>query len=51
MAYRAGYFEQPRETTQDELGECFGISHRAVPDRLRRGIRNLIAQTLLPAER
>lgn len=51
MAYREGYFERPRETTQEEIGEHFGISYRAVSDRLRRGIRNLIAQTLLPSER
>ena len=50
-AYREGYFEQPRETTQEELSEQFGISSRAVSDRFRRGIRNLIAETLLPSER
>lgn len=47
-AYRAGYFEKPRETTQEELGEAFGVSSRAVSDRLRRGTRNLIAATVLP---
>lgn len=48
-AYREGYFESPRETTQEELGEQFDISHRAVSDRLRRGTRNLVASTILPA--
>lgn len=47
-AYREGYFRKPRETTQEELGEYFGISHRAVSERLRRGTRNLVASTLLP---
>ena len=51
MAYREGYFEQPRETTQEELSEQFGISSRAVSERFRRGIRNLILETLLPSER
>lgn len=47
-AYRDGYFEKPRQITQEELGEQFGISHRAVAERLRRGMRNLVAATLLP---
>lgn len=48
-AYREGYFEQPRETTQEELAKQFDVSRRAVSDRLRRGIRNLIATSLLPS--
>lgn len=48
-AYRGGYFEKPRQVTQAELGERFGISHRAVSERLRRGTRNLVSTTLLPA--
>lgn len=48
-AYQRGYFDTPRQTTQEELGEYFGISHRAVSERLRRGTRNLIAATLLPS--
>lgn len=47
-AYRDGYFESPREVTQDELGEQLGVSGRAVSERLRRGTRNLVASTLLP---
>lgn len=46
-AYQAGYYETPRETTQAELGERFGITSRAVSDRLRRGTRNLIRGALL----
>lgn len=49
-AYREGYFEEPRQTSQEELGERFGISPRAVSDRLRRGVRNLIVDELLPLE-
>lgn len=47
-AYREGYYENPREVTQAELGETFDVSHRAVSERVRRGTRNLIAGTLLP---
>lgn len=48
-AYREGYFEKPRQTTQEELSEHFDVSSRAISDRLRRGTRNLIATTLLPS--
>lgn len=48
-AYQEGYYDQPRQTTQEELGEQFEISHRAVSDRIRRGTQNLIAETLLPS--
>lgn len=48
-AYHEGYFDTPRDITQAELGERFGISHRAVSERLRRGMRNMIAASLLPA--
>lgn len=47
-AYQNGYFDKPRQTTQEELGEQFGVSHRAISERLRRGTRNLIATSLLP---
>lgn len=48
MAYREGYFDTPRSVTQDELGERLDVSGRAVSERLRRGISNLVASTLLP---
>jgi len=47
-AYEEGYFDKPRETTQEELGEQFDVSRRAVSERLRRGTRNLIEDALLP---
>lgn len=46
-AYEEGYFDNPRRTTQAELGEHFDIGRRAVSDRLQRGIRNLIEDTLV----
>lgn len=49
LAYRRGYFDNPRRTTQEELGDHFGISRRAISDRLRRGIRNLIVTSLVPS--
>ncbi|WP_436344006.1 helix-turn-helix domain-containing protein [Natronorubrum sp. FCH18a] len=48
-AYQDGYYEKPRQTTQEELGEQFDISYRAVSERLRRGNRNLIGDALLPS--
>lgn len=50
-AYEQGYFDQPRQVTQTELGQQFGISGRAVSNRLLRGTKNLISSNLLePAE-
>lgn len=48
-AYEKGYYEKPRQTTQQELGDEFNITSRAVSDRLRRGTANLITNTLLSA--
>lgn len=47
-AYRDGYFDSPRAASQQDLAEEFGVSRRAVAERLRRGTRNLVAATLLP---
>lgn len=47
VAYRSGYFDQPRQITQMELGEHFDISSQAVADRLKRGMRNLIRNSLV----
>ena len=49
-AYKDGYFEHPRETSLDELSEQFDISSRAVSERIRRGTRNLVRETLLSPE-
>lgn len=46
-AYEEGYYDKPRGTTQQELGEQFGVTSRAISDRLRRGTANLIERTLL----
>lgn len=45
-ALEMGYFETPTEVSQEEIGERFGVSGRAVSKRLRRGTKNLIRTTL-----
>lgn len=49
-ALEEGYFDKPRAVTQADLAERFDISRRAVAERLRRGTRNLVAETLQPTE-
>ncbi|ELY44552.1 helix-turn-helix domain-containing protein [Natronorubrum sulfidifaciens] len=46
LAYYAGYFDVPRECTQDDLADQFEISDSAVSQRLRRAISDLIAGTI-----
>ncbi len=46
QAFEAGYFEVPRKITLSELADEFGVSNQALSERLRRGVRTLIAQTL-----
>jgi predicted DNA binding protein len=45
-AFEAGYFDDPRGTSLEALGEEFGVSPRAVSKRLRRGLRNLVDATV-----
>lgn len=45
-AFAAGYFDDPRETTLEELAGEFDVSPRAVSKRMRRGLRNLVAATV-----
>lgn len=45
-AYQEGYYESPRNITQEGLGELFDVSHHAISERLRRGTRNLIVGSL-----
>jgi predicted DNA binding protein len=49
-AFSAGYFDDPRETTLEELAEQFEVSSRAVSKRMRRGLRNLVAATVAVEE-
>lgn len=46
-AFKAGYFEVPKEVTLTELADTQGISHQAMSERIRRGVHHLIEQTLI----
>ncbi|MFC7046143.1 helix-turn-helix domain-containing protein [Halobacteriaceae archaeon GCM10025711] len=50
MAYERGYFEQPRETSLEELADALDVSQTAVSGLLRRGIERLIEATLFVEE-
>lgn len=41
-----GYFEIPREASLERLGDSLGISDTAASERVRRGMKNLIDQSL-----
>ena len=45
-AYRAGYFNEPRDISLSEVADEMGLSSTAMSGRLRRGVGNLIAATL-----
>lgn len=49
-AYNRGYYDSPRKTTQQEIADEIGITPQALGSRLRRGIRRLIASTLISPE-
>lgn len=48
LALEAGYFEEPREATLEDLAGELGISRQAVGTRLRRAYANLIEHSLVP---
>ncbi|MFH5797263.1 helix-turn-helix domain-containing protein [Haladaptatus sp. CMAA 1911] len=45
-AFKAGYFDEPREATLEEIAREMDITRQSLAARLRRGHRNLIANTL-----
>lgn len=45
-AVRSGYYEVPRRTSVEELGEALGISSNAVSQRLRRGTDTALRSAL-----
>ena len=47
LGYSRGYFDSPRDATQDDLADELGITRQAVSSRLQRGIRRLVASTLI----
>lgn len=50
VAYRRGYFEEPRRATLGDVAEEIGISARALAGRLRRGQATLLEHTGLSAD-
>ena len=46
-AERVGYFEVPRDAGLDDLGEELDISGQSASERLRRGVSELVSNTLL----
>lgn len=50
VAYRCGYFSEPREMALSDVADEIGLSSTAMSGRLRRGMRNLIAAALLDDE-
>jgi predicted DNA binding protein len=46
-AYRLGYFEEPRDTSLQELADELDISPTAVGGRIRRGVARLVERTLV----
>lgn len=47
LAYSRGHFDSPRDATQDDLADELGITRQAVSSRLQRGMRRLVASTLV----
>lgn len=45
-ALHTGYFDVPRQTTLEDIAANLGITSQAVSYRLRRGHKNLVANTL-----
>jgi predicted DNA binding protein len=46
-AFENGYFDVPQESTLEEIGDQIGISRQATGDRINRGLKNLISQTII----
>lgn len=45
--YREGYFDEPRRVSQREFADQLGVSSSAVGGRIRRGLANLVRETLV----
>ena len=49
-AFDAGYFDIPRNAALGDLAAELGVSDNAVSERLRRGIRSVLAATLVESD-
>lgn len=47
LAYNRGHFDSPQQATQQDLADELDLSRQAVASRLHRGIRRLVADTIL----
>ncbi|WP_226042030.1 helix-turn-helix domain-containing protein [Natrinema sp. DC36] len=47
LAYARGYFDSPRDASQDEVADELGITRQAFASRLRRGMRRLVSSTII----
>ncbi|MDB9281432.1 helix-turn-helix domain-containing protein [Halorubrum ezzemoulense] len=47
LAYSEGYFDKPRKTTLEELGETLGVTRQAVLARLQNGEKNILENTIV----
>ena len=47
VAYEHGYFEEPRETSLEELSALLDLSSTAIGGRIRRGIKTLVEATVI----
>jgi predicted DNA binding protein len=50
LAFEHGYFDSPRRATLEELAVELGVSRPATADRLRRGLRNLLSNTIVRSD-
>lgn len=48
-AVDSGYLDIPRKSSLEELGERLGVSRSATSERFRRGVKNLIEETIYPS--
>lgn len=51
LAYEEGYYDEPRETSLEELAELLDLSPSAVGGRLKRGLRVLIEEAFVDHDR
>lgn len=50
LAYREGYFDDPRSVSQSDLAGELGVTRQSVSRRLRGGLKNLLSTTLMSGE-
>ncbi|WP_423745548.1 bacterio-opsin activator domain-containing protein (plasmid) [Haladaptatus sp. SPP-AMP-3] len=47
LAFQEGYYDIPRKASAENLADDLDVSHQAVSERLRRGHRSLVKNTLI----